>query len=129
MKRTPVLIPLFLTILILAGCSNQVTTEFLLEGKWLATAGYEDGEIIGEPNCSYIEGLTFKDENTVYLHSFESDYEYSLDDSFDNAELIMRDGIDALIFETIFIDEDSFAIVGKGLDDEQHCYLERQIDE
>jgi len=101
-----------------------------MEGKWVAIAGYENGEVTEESNCSYVEGLDFKNKDIVHVAGVNKNYEYSLDDSYDNAELFMYDGgADTLIFETVFIDENSFAIIGKSLDEGQHCYLERQEDD
>ncbi|WP_461183142.1 hypothetical protein, partial [Virgibacillus kimchii] len=74
-------LPLLFTILI--GCSANVTKEDLIGGYWVATAGYQDGEPVGESYCfpSVDYGLEFKDEETVYVEAYESDFAYWLEEN------------------------------------------------
>jgi len=45
-----ILLPFLLT-----SCNQKADEEYLIGGNWIATAGYEDGEIKGEPNCHFFE--------------------------------------------------------------------------
>jgi len=77
MKRFYILI--FLLFILTACGDEEVTHKDLIGGTWVATAGYEDGEAKGEPNCSpFEEGSKFENENTVYNVAFDRDVEYSL---------------------------------------------------
>lgn len=65
-----------LFILILIGCSQKVTEEVLIDGTWIATSGYEDGEEKGDPDCyPFEEGIQFK-EDTVFVETSGKDIEY-----------------------------------------------------
>src|SRR5690625_2195072 len=80
MMRNKLLL-LILSFLLLASCSQKADAEYLIGGNWIATAGYEDGEIKGEPNCHFFEeGLEFKSEEIVYNTSFDEDFNFYLFD-------------------------------------------------
>lgn len=57
---------------ILVTCGETISEEELIGGEWVASAGYEDGEVSGEENCFPFEkGNQFKSEDTVYNTSFD----------------------------------------------------------
>src|SRR5690625_3836279 len=75
-EKKIMLIPL---LLLLIGCSQKVTEEDLIGGKWIGTAGYVDGKAEDEPNCyPFQDGIEFKDDDTVYVETYERDFEYLL---------------------------------------------------
>lgn len=75
------LLLLIFSLFLLTSCSQKADAEYLIGGNWIATAGYEDGEAEGEPNCHFFEeGIEFKDEEIVYNASFEEDFTYYLSD-------------------------------------------------
>lgn len=81
MKKKIMLIPL---LLLLIGCSQKVTEEDLIGGKWIGTAGHENGKAKGESNCfPFQDGIEFKDENTVYVERFEREFEYWINEDSD----------------------------------------------
>ena len=118
--------------IILTGCSTKVTEEDLIDGYWIATAGYQDGKPEGEPYCatSVAYGLEFKDEKTVYVEAYESDFEYWLEDNNSGVEIHLA-GDDLGIYLIYDIDKVSENEIGLTSDknvrpEEESCYLERQ---
>lgn len=66
-----------LIILVLTACTKEVTENDLIGGTWEATAGFEDGEVKGGPNCHpFEEGIEFKNDDTIYNISTDRDFEY-----------------------------------------------------
>lgn len=123
------LLPLLLIFLI--GCSAKVTEEDLIDGYWVATAGYKDGEPEGEPYCSPVvtDGLEFKDEETVYVEAYDTDFSYWLEDNGDGIEIHLRGGKYGhyLSYYIDKITDHEFGLLGKGdIQSEESCYLERQ---
>lgn len=56
----------FLGLLILIGCAEEVAEEDIIGGNWIATAGLQDGDAVGEPNCHpFEEGIEFTNEDAV----------------------------------------------------------------
>lgn len=118
-----------LLFIILIGCSAEVAKEDLIDGYWVATAGYKDGEPDGEPYCSSVvtEGLEFKNDETVYVEAYEREFTYWLEDNYDGVEIyfIKEDlGIN-ISYSVDKIDEDRIGLIGQNLLDES-CYLERE---
>src|SRR5699024_8796666 len=71
---------IFFTLFIV-GFSQQADEDYLIRENWIATVGYEDGEVSGEHNCHFFEdGLEFKEDEVVYNASFDFDFNYSLSD-------------------------------------------------
>jgi len=71
-----------LLLLILCGCSNVITEDELIGGKWLVTNGYENEGIGGDPVCpSFDKGLEFIDEEKVYVIDEEKEFIYKLRES------------------------------------------------
>lgn len=128
MRMKYFLIPLF--ILVLVGCSAEVSEENLIGGYWIGTAGYKDGEPAGEPNCMpFADGIEFKDEESVYVEAYERDFTYWLEDNNDGIVINFR-GEDLGIYLNFYIDkinENEIGLIGKGdIQSEESCYLERQ---
>jgi hypothetical protein len=123
------LLPLLFIILI--GCSAKVTEEDLIEGYWVATAGYQDGEPEGEPYCLDVvtDGLEFRSDNTVFVEVYDSDFSYWLEDNGDGIEIHFR-GEEFGLYLSYYIDkisENEVGLTGKGdTQSEESCYLERQ---
>src|SRR5699024_3123767 len=116
---------LFLLFLILIGCSTNVTEEDLVGGTWVGTAGYEDGEPAGESNCLYyiIDGLEFKDEDTVYSEAYEKDFEYKLADD----EITFMDENHHDSYYIDWIDDNKIGLTGgSDMQKNESCFLERK---
>jgi len=127
LKRLSVL---FIIFLLLAGCSETITREYLLEGNWVAISGYKNGEVEGEPKCNLIKGLNFKDEETVYVDHIEQDFEYTISDETEGRLELFSERLNMLMrLDTTIIDEDGMVIEGAFSFDDQVCYMERQTDE
>src|SRR5699024_9240525 len=71
---------IFTLLIFLTACSQNVTEEdFLIGGTWVATAGYEDEEARGEPNCyPFEEGIEFTSDDSFYNATSDHDFEYWL---------------------------------------------------
>lgn len=124
MKRV---IWLFFALLLLAGCEESVTKDYLQEGKWVATAGYTDGEAKGEPQCPVIKGLNFIDGNMVYIDHIDEEFEYTISDDRDGQIAFFSDPLSLRMrFDTTILNENAMAIEGQGRFEDQVCYLERQ---
>ncbi|GIO23546.1 hypothetical protein [Oceanobacillus sp. J11TS1] len=121
----------FVILLCLGSCSTIVTEEDLIGGEWKATAGYENGEPVGEPYClpSVWKGLEFKDKETVYVEAYDSDFSYWIEKS-KGGPVIYFQGEDFGIYDKYYIDkinEDEVGLTGKGnLGEGESCYMERQ---
>ncbi|WP_164217731.1 hypothetical protein [Virgibacillus sp. YIM 98842] len=107
-----------------------MTEEDLIGGYWIGTAGYEDGEPAGEPNCMpFDDGIEFKDKETVYVETYDTDFSYWLEDNGDGIEIHFR-GEELGIYLSFYIDkinEDDIGLLGKeDIQSEESCYLERQ---
>jgi len=122
MKRFLLLFSLFL---VLIGCSQKVTEKDLIGGKWIGTAGYVDGEAEGEPNCyPFQDGIEFKDDNTVYVETYERDFEYRLNQK--GVELALFDISRSYSYQIKKVDEDELALEGLGVSEDNTCILERK---
>lgn len=129
MKKTYILIPLFI---LFTACSQNVTEEdFLIGGTWLATAGYEDGEAEGKPNCRPLEeGLTFKDKDTVYNETLGRDIEYVLNETDEGSEIYVADPVTGGSYnyqiKKIGGDEITLEGLDYSISKGNSCYLERE---
>ena len=118
----------FLFLFVLTSCTQKADAEYLTGGNWIATAGYEDGEAKGEPNCHFFEkGLEFKDKETVYNASFEEEFTYSLSDRNKLTEVtfIQRDRI-TFTYNIHVISENEMGFEGLYSGEGESCYLERK---
>lgn len=124
-KQTIYLLPLLL--LTLLACSAEATDEDVIGGTWTATAGYEDGEPVGEPYCIdfMMEGLEFKEEGIVYSALFDEEYEYYLEDREEGMTVVVKRKD---IHYTYYIDKLGDDEIGlrRTTDSEESCYLERK---
>ncbi|HLR52657.1 MAG TPA: hypothetical protein VK072_07280 [Candidatus Avamphibacillus sp.] len=132
------LIPFFL---ILIGCSAEETEDDLIGGNWIATAGYQDSEAEGEPNCyPFQDGIAFKDKDIVYVETHKRDFEYQPNKNTEGYEINFRDsGPDSesptphnssatfYRHHIKMITEDEIAFEGQNLAEGNACYLERNL--
>jgi len=126
MKRFYILI--FLLFILTACGDEEVTHKDLIGGTWVATAGYEDGEAKGEPNCyPFEEGSEFEDENTVYNTSYERKFDYNINE-FDGGLMIEFEGPILYSYQIKKISENEIIIKGlkSGSFEDHSCYLERK---
>jgi hypothetical protein len=130
MERIFKFIPI-LVLFILMGCSGEeVAGEDLTGGNWVATAGFLDGTAEGEPNCyPFEEGIEFNGEDTVYVETFERDFEFWLsEDEGPPTKLFFRDDSTGLYrYEITVLSENEMGLTGIGQFEEgRSCYLERE---
>ncbi|WP_212926367.1 hypothetical protein [Oceanobacillus sp. J11TS1] len=116
-------------LIFLAGCGTIVTEDDLIEGKWVATAGYIEGKPKGEPYCSssISKGIKFKDNETVYSEEYDRELSYWIEKS-EEGPVIYFDGFDFGIYRSYYIEkvnEDEVGLKG-DIREEENCYLERQ---
>ncbi|MEI3612518.1 hypothetical protein [Pseudogracilibacillus sp. SO30301A] len=113
--------------MLLIGCSQKVTEESLIEGTWIGTSGYEDEEEEGEPNCyPFEDGIEFKSEDTVYVETYDRDFDYWLSDKettitfLDKSRYysydIKKNGEDKIILEGLFSQEGRGCIMVRNKD-------------
>src|SRR5690625_2210491 len=119
-----------LIFLMMAGCSSQITERDLVGGNWQATAGYEDGEPVGEPYCMdfFTGGLEFKEDGIVYGEEYNKDYEYELEEWEGRIRIVFnRNGKNRhnYFIDKISADEIGLTGSGRGFENES-CYLERE---
>ena len=114
--------------LFLVGCSQQADEDYLIGGNWIATAGYEDGEVSGEPNCHFFEdGLEFKEDEVVYNASFDFDFNYSLSDRDKVTQItFLSDMAGEFLYKIHVISENEMVLEGVYLTEGDSCYLERK---
>jgi len=126
--RKSALTALLLLVFILAGCSEQITEDDLIGGKWTANAGFENEEAGGEPVCGYYaKGLEFKDKKTVYVEEEEENFKYRLSETEGMMEIEFyppRIGIDP--YKIYKVNENAFGIIGPFRDIKNSCYFERE---
>ncbi|MFS0750399.1 hypothetical protein [Oceanobacillus sp. 1P07AA] len=121
---------LIFILLLLVGCEEYITIDYLQEGNWVATAGYEGGEVDGNPECPIIRGLNFIDENMVYIEHIAEEFEYTISEERDGQISFYSDSLSKRMwFDTTIIDENGIVIEGQGQMEDQVCYLERQTKE
>ncbi|GAB3808479.1 hypothetical protein [Virgibacillus kimchii] len=125
MNKIKYFLPLFLIILI--GCSAEVTEEDLIGGYWIGTAGYTEGEPKGDPYCTpFDEGLEFKDNDTVHVEVNEENMDYWLDER-ENRDVIYFSGeLDYRSYYIEKLNENEIGLKGTGSREKESCYLERQ---
>lgn len=126
MRTKLLLLTVFLCLF--TACSQQADEGYLIGGNWIATAGYEDGEVSGEPNCHFFEeGLEFKEDRIVYNASFDFDFDYRLSDR-DKVTQITFLSNEAGIFRYNIhvISENEMVLEGVYLTEGDSCYLERK---
>src|SRR5699024_2852839 len=99
-------------------------------GTWVATAGYEDGEASGEPNCHPFEdGMEFKNDDTVYNVSTDRDFEYWLYEDEGDSILHFEDSYPGQYnYQIKELGEDEIALEGLDYSTSKgnSCYLERK---
>lgn len=119
---------IILFTIFLASCSKELTEEDLIGGKWVANSGYSDGEATGEPRCSpFEEGIEFKDEDIVYVDSYEKNFEYQLQEKDSGSVINFYDTNTYLSFHITMIDDDEMDFIGEGdIQDGESCYFERE---
>ena|SRR5699024_702430 len=122
------LIFLIFSLFLLTACNQQADADYLIGGNWVATAGYEDGEAKGEPNCHFFEeGLEFKDEDTVYNASFDEDFDYRLSDRNKDTEITFESpSLGVYSYNIHVISEDEMGFTGVKPIEEKSCYLKRK---
>lgn len=125
--RNKFLLLIFLTFL-LTSCGQKADADFLIGGNWVATAGYEDGEAKGEPNCHFFEeGLEFKDEDTVYNASFDEDFTYSLSNQNKGTEItFIPSKSGSFSYKIHVISENEIGFIGLYSGEDESCFLERE---
>jgi len=125
--RNKLLLIIF-SLFLLTSCSQKADAEYLIGGNWIATAGYEDGEVKGEPNCHFFEeGLEFKDEDTVYNASFDEDFDYRLSDRNKLTEIsLIHPGGSSFSYNIHVISENEMGFKGLYSGEGESCYLERK---
>ncbi len=118
---------LTILLLLLIGCSQKVTEEELIEGTWIGTSGYEDGEEEGDSNCyPFEDGIEFKSEDTVYVETYDRDFDYWLSDKettitfLDKSRFysydIKKHGEDKIILEGLFSHEGHSCVMERNQD-------------
>src|SRR5690625_4750568 len=124
--RNKLLLIIF-SLFLLTSCSQKADAEYLIGGNWIATSGYEDGEIKGVPNCHFFEeGLEFKDEDIVYNTSFDEKFSYHLSDRDKVTEITFTSpNLGIYRFNIHVISENEMGFEGVGLAESKSCYLER----
>src|SRR5690625_7387355 len=123
----PIYLLLFITSLlfIFNGCSQKVTEEDLIGGRWIGTDGDVDGKAEGKRNCyPFQDGIKFKNEDTVYVETYEWDFEYRLNKK--GAELGLFDISRSYSYQIEKVDEDELALEGLGVSEDNTCILERK---
>jgi len=116
------------SLFLLTACNQKADAEYLIGGNWIATAGFEDGEIKGEPDCNFFEeGLEFKDEETVYNADFEMNFTYSLSDRNKVTKVrFMHPGRGTFTYNIHVISENEMGFEGLYSGEGESCYLERK---
>ena|SRR5699024_1083129 len=124
--RHKLVLVIFFT-LFLVGCSQQADEDYLIGGNWIATAGFEDGEVKGEPNCHFFEeGLEFKKDEVVYNASFDFDFNYSLSERDKVTQITFLSNKAGIFRYNIhIISENEMVLEGVFLTEGDSCYLER----
>ncbi|APC49402.1 hypothetical protein BME96_14905 [Virgibacillus halodenitrificans] len=115
-----------LILITLIGCDQKVIDESLLDGKWEAAAGYEDGEIKGEPNCyPFQEGIEFKDDSKVYIQTYERDFKYLV--YSDDQEIFFYDKKSSIYTYKIKMPSNEEVVLeGLGFHESDACYLKKK---
>ena len=119
---------LITVIIVMGGCSNMITEDQLIGGKWLVTNGYENGEVGGDPVCpSFDEGLEFIDEERVYVIAYEKEFVYKLRESDEGMEIsFFNPNGEVDFFKITMENENAFGINGSGIVKTLNCYFERK---
>ncbi|MFS0750400.1 hypothetical protein [Oceanobacillus sp. 1P07AA] len=124
MKR--IMLSIFI-LLLLIGCKSEVPKEYLVGGTWVATAGYENGEAEGDPQCHTVISMTFKNNNLVYIEYPDQEFEYSFEEDKKDRVIFYSEYLSLnMRYDIKLIDDDAMAIAGVGGFEDQVCYMERQ---
>ncbi len=127
MKFGRQLLLFMIVIIVMGGCSNAITEDQLIGGKWILVNGYEDGEIGGDPVCpAYEEGMEFIDEENVYVFAEEEEISYSLSESDEGMEIIFSYPNDIDFYKISMENENAFGLNGSGMSKTRNCYFERE---
>jgi|SRR5699024_1093220 len=126
MRRKLLLLTIFLFLF--TACSQQADEDYLIGGNWIATAGYEDGEVKGEPNCNFFEkGLEFKEDLIVYNADWDEDFDYRLSNRNKVTQIaFLSDRAGDFSYKIHVISENEMALEGINLSEGKSCYLERK---
>ncbi|GAB3808499.1 hypothetical protein [Virgibacillus kimchii] len=127
---------LFLILLFTVGCDETVAEEDIIDGKWIATAGFEDGEVIGEASCSPFQyGIEFIDQDTVYVEWVGREFKYWLSENEEGSTITFEDdfsdslssepGSDIYFFQIKMLNTNEMVLEGDGMREGHNCYLER----
>src|SRR5690625_1776551 len=123
----PIYLLLFITSLlfIFNGSRQKVTEKNLNGSKRSGTAGYVDGKAEGKSNCNpFQDGIEFKDDDTVYVETYERDFEYLLNKK--GVELALFDISRSYSYQIKKVDEDELALERLGVSEDNTCILERK---
>lgn len=126
MKNARKLLLLIIVIIAIGGCSNVITEDELIGGKWLVTNGYENEGIGGDPVCpSFDKGLEFIDEEKVYVIDEKKEFGYTLSESKEGMKIIFFNPNGEIDFFKITMEtEDGFGLNGSGMSKNRNCYFE-----
>lgn len=114
-------------LMMLIGCGQKVTEEVLMEGTWIATSGYEDGEETSDPNCyPFEDGIDFKNDDTVFVQTYDRDFEYMFFE--EDSTIRFLDNTRSYIYEIIIIAENKIVLEGLSWSNQEgrSCVLERK---
>src|SRR5690625_848449 len=129
MRKYSLFFMISILLIILGGCNELVTTDDLIEGKWIPKSGYKDGKATNDkPACPpFDKGIEFKDEETVYVESGDKDFEYYLREASYGMEInFLNPNGEFDFFEIIIENEDNLALIGSGASESYNCYFERE---
>src|SRR5699024_9560835 len=105
---------LIIATIVLGSCSEVITEDQLIGGKWLVTNGYEGGEIGSDSVCpSFDGGLEFIDDEKVYVIDEKKEFGYSLSESDEGMEITFFNPNGEIDFFKISMEnEDAFGLNG-----------------
>ena len=110
------------------GNSSKITEEDLIGGTWVATAGYKEGKLDGEANCTdyLMEGLKFKQDGVAYVGKLDEEFEYSVKYSEEGTKIIFITKNSYYSYYIDKISKDEIGLVG-GLEslNNHPCYFKR----
>lgn len=121
-----IFIPILFISVCIGGCSQKMTEETLMEGTWIATSGYEDGEETGDPDCFRLEdGIQFTNENNVYIATSDKDIEYIL--SEEDSKITFFHTLQ-YSYRVKKISENKMALEGLDFSEGRNCVMERRVE-
>src|SRR5699024_9327857 len=119
---------LIIATIVLGSCSEVITEDQLIGGKWLVTNGDESGEIGGVSVChSFDGGLEFMDDEKVYVIDEKKEFGYSLSESDEGMEISFFNQIGEFDFLKINMEKDDvFGLNDSGIIKTLKCYFVRE---